>query len=64
MENRDVVLRYRDRTRIEKLAAGARKRLRIVDGRSAYLIGRSGEGANFDPVRALKALLQPNRLPL
>jgi transcription-repair coupling factor (superfamily II helicase) len=64
MENRDVVLRYRDRARIEKLAAGARKRLRIVDGRSAYLIGRSGEGENFDPVMALKALLQPNRVPL
>jgi len=48
----------------QTLAAGARKRLRIVDGRSAYLIGRSGEGANFDPLLALKALLQPNRIPL
>jgi transcription-repair coupling factor (superfamily II helicase) len=64
LEKGDVVFRYRDRPLIEKLAARSRKRLRVVDGRSAYLIGPRGEAANFEPLGAVKALLQPNLVPL
>ncbi|MGE5191846.1 MAG: transcription-repair coupling factor [Deltaproteobacteria bacterium] len=64
LEKQDVVFRYRDRALIEKLAAGSRKRLRVVDQRSAYLVGPTGEGAKFDPLGAVKALLQPIPVPL
>jgi transcription-repair coupling factor (superfamily II helicase) len=64
LEKRDVVLRYRNQALIQKLAAGSRQRLRVVDDRSAYLVGPAEEGANFDPIGAVKALLQPKRIPL
>jgi transcription-repair coupling factor (superfamily II helicase) len=64
MESRDIVVRYRNREKIDRLAALSQKRLRVVDGRSAYLICKNGDGATADPVAALKALLQRNPIPV
>jgi transcription-repair coupling factor (superfamily II helicase) len=64
LEDRFVVLRYRNRSQIELLAARSRKGLRIVDGRSAYLLYQTEDETSADPVAALKALLQSNRVPL
>jgi hypothetical protein len=49
---------------MERLASRSGKRLRIVDGRSAYLVCQQEDGAAADPIEALKALLQQGRLPL
>ena len=64
LENQYVVLRYRHREAMERLASRSGKRLRIVDGRSAYLVCQQEDGAAADPIEALKALLQQGRLPL
>jgi transcription-repair coupling factor (superfamily II helicase) len=64
LEDRFVVLRYRNQEAIERLASRSGKRLRIVDGRSAYLVYQDEDGAARDPIAALKALLQQSRLPL
>lgn len=64
LEGSFIVLGYRNRDRINRLAGLSRKRLRIVDGRSAYLVRQPEEGANLDPVAALKALLQSDGVPL
>lgn len=64
LEEKYVVLRYRNREQIEALASRSRRRLRIVDGRSAYLVYQTEETTNPDPVGAVKALLQPILVPL
>ncbi len=64
LEGEDVVVRYRNRDRMNRLAALSQKRLRVVDDRSAYLICREGDGATPDPVAALKSLLQRSRIPV
>jgi transcription-repair coupling factor (superfamily II helicase) len=64
LEDKYVVLRYRNREAIERLASRSGKRLRIVDGRSAYLVCQNEDEAARDPIDALKALLQQSRLPL
>ena len=64
LEEKYVVLRYRNRERIEALAARSQRRLRIVDARSAYLVYQTEEAENLDPVAAVKALLQPMAVPL
>ncbi len=61
LEKNFVVFGYRNREKIERLAAGSNKRLRVVDGRSAYLLYQKEDGAPADPVEAIKALLQPGR---
>ncbi|HLJ10961.1 MAG TPA: TRCF domain-containing protein, partial [Planctomycetaceae bacterium] len=64
LEKSDVVLRYRNREQVDALAARAIGRLRIVDGRTAYLIRGAGIESNGEPIAALKALLQPNGVRL
>ncbi len=64
LEGADVVVRYRNRDKINRLAALSQRRLRVVDERSAYLVCRNGDGANSDPVAALKTLLQQGRIPV
>jgi transcription-repair coupling factor (superfamily II helicase) len=59
LEEQYVVLRYRNREQIEALASRSEKRLRIVDGRSAYLVYQAELAERADPVEAVKALLQP-----
>lgn len=61
LEKNFVVFGYRNRDKIERLAERSRKRLRVVDARSAYLLYQNEDGTNADPVAAIKALLQPNR---
>jgi transcription-repair coupling factor (superfamily II helicase) len=58
LEKNDLVLAYRHRKRIERLAELSGKRLRVVDAESAYfrLRGREAEPANL--YETLKALLQ------
>jgi len=58
LEKQYVVLRYRNREQVEALASRSRKRLRIVDSRSAYLIWQTEEASDLDPVAAVKSLLQ------
>jgi transcription-repair coupling factor (superfamily II helicase) len=60
LEEKYIVLRYRNREKVEALASRSRGRLRIVDARSAYLIYQTEEAENHDPVAAVKSLLQPN----
>lgn len=64
LEKEFVVFRYRDRSRIESLAARSRKRLRIVDERTAYLLCPPEETAISGRLAAIKALLQPDGVPL
>jgi len=64
LEGKDIVVRYRNREKIERLATLSRKRLRVVDGRSAYLVYQNEDGATANSIAALKALLQQNRIPL
>jgi len=64
LEKEFVVFRYRDRERIEFLASRSRGRLRIVDERAAYLICRPEETSISGRLSAIKALLQPDGVPL
>jgi transcription-repair coupling factor (superfamily II helicase) len=64
LEDRFVVLRYRNRESIERLASRSGKRLRIVDARSAYFVYQNEDEAATDPIAALKVLLQQSRLSL
>jgi transcription-repair coupling factor (superfamily II helicase) len=64
LEEKYIVFRYRNRERIELLAARSGKRLRIVDHRSAYLVYQNEEAESPDPQTAIKALLQPTAIPL
>jgi transcription-repair coupling factor (superfamily II helicase) len=64
LEGKYIVMRYRNRERIETLASRSRRRLRIVDSRSAYLVYQTEEAENPDPVAAVKSLLQPNEVPV
>ncbi len=64
LEDKYIVLRYRNRAQVEALASRSRGRLRIVDARSAYLVYQTGEAENQDPVTAVKSLLQPNAVPV
>ena len=64
LEEKYVVLRYRNREKVEALASHSRGRLRIVDSRSAYLVYQTEVAENLDPVAAVKSLLQPNAVPV
>jgi transcription-repair coupling factor (superfamily II helicase) len=64
LEEKYVVLRYRNREQIETLASRSQRRLRVVDGRSAYLVYQTEEAENADPLTAVKALLQPMTVSL
>ncbi|HEY2253121.1 MAG TPA: transcription-repair coupling factor [Planctomycetaceae bacterium] len=64
LEEKYIVLRYRNREKVEALASRSRGRLRIVDSRSAYLIYQTEEAENHGPVAAVKSLLQPNGVPV
>jgi transcription-repair coupling factor (superfamily II helicase) len=64
LEDKDIVLRYRNRQQIEALALRSGKRLRIVDGRSAYLVYQTELAEKAGPLAAVKALLQPPAVPL
>ncbi|MBS0263981.1 MAG: transcription-repair coupling factor [Planctomycetes bacterium] len=59
LEGADLVLQYRDRGRIEKLAALSGRRLRVVDRRSAYYVDPTLTREKNSLLGALKALLQP-----
>jgi transcription-repair coupling factor (superfamily II helicase) len=58
LEDKFIVLRYRNREQVEALASRSHKRLRIVDSRSAYLVWQTEETSSPDPAAAVKALLQ------
>jgi transcription-repair coupling factor (superfamily II helicase) len=64
LEDKYIVLRYRNREKAETLASRSQGRLRIVDSRSAYLVYQTEEAENHDPVTAVKSLLQPNAVPV
>ena len=64
LEDKYIVVRYRNREKVEALASRSRGRLRIVDSRSAYLVYQTEEAENSDPVTAVKSLLQPNGVPV
>ena len=64
LEDKYIVLRYRNREQVETLASRSRGRLRIVDSRSAYLVYQTEEAEHRDPVAAVKSLLQPNAVPV
>ena len=64
LEDKYIVLRYRNREKVEALASRSRGRLRIVDSRSAYLVYQTEVAENRDPVAAVKSLLQPNAVPV
>jgi transcription-repair coupling factor (superfamily II helicase) len=64
LEGKYIVVRYRNREKVEALASHSRGRLRIVDSRSAYLVYQTEEAENPDPVAAVKSLLQPNGVPV
>lgn len=64
LEDKYIVVRYRNREKVEALASRSRGRLRIVDSRSAYLIYQTEEAEKPDPVAAAKSLLQPNGVPV
>ena len=64
LEEKYIVFRYRNRQKMELLAARSGKRLRIVDHRSAYLVYQNEEGDRPDPRTAIKVLLQPLAIPL
>jgi transcription-repair coupling factor (superfamily II helicase) len=64
LEDKYIVVRYRNREKVEALASRSRGRLRIVDSRSAYLIYQAEEAENPDPVAAVKSLLQPSAVPV
>jgi len=58
LEQSFVVFGYRNPKRIGELAARSGKRLRIVDGRSAYLVLPPGEAEDQGLLDLLKAVLQ------
>ena len=59
LDEKDIVLGYRNRSRIERLAALSQKRLRVVDQHSAYLRMHTPEEQTPDGMyRLLKLLLQ------
>lgn len=58
LEQSFVVFGYRNPKRIGELAARSGKRLRIVDGRSAYLVLPPGETEDLGLLSLLKAVLQ------
>jgi transcription-repair coupling factor (superfamily II helicase) len=58
VEKNDMVLGYRHRTRIERLAELSGKRLRVVDAESAYYRLRGREAQPPQLYETLKALLQ------
>ncbi len=64
LEDKYIVVRYRNREKVEALASRSRGRLRIVDSRSAYLVYQTEEAENRDPIAAVKSLLQPNAVPV
>ena len=64
LEDKYVVLRYRNREKVESLAVHSRGRLRIVDSRMRYLVYQTEEAENPDPVAAVKSLLQPSAVPV
>jgi transcription-repair coupling factor (superfamily II helicase) len=64
LEEKYIVLRYRNREQIETLASRSRKRLRIVDGRSAYFVYQTEFAETHDPLAAVKALLQQPGVPV
>jgi transcription-repair coupling factor (superfamily II helicase) len=64
LEDKYIVVRYRNREKVEALASRSRGRLRVVDSRSAYLVYQTAEAENLDPVAAVKSLLQPNGVPV
>jgi len=64
LEDKYVVVRYRNREKVEALASRSRGRLRIVDSRSAYLVYQTEDTGNHDPIAAVKSLLQPNAVPV
>jgi hypothetical protein len=59
LEEGFIVFQYQDRPRIEQLAARSRRRLRIVDGESAYLPIGKGVADPLLVVEEIKALLRP-----
>lgn len=60
LEDAYAVLQYTDRPRIERLAARSQGRLRVVDGRSAYLpLGKSLPPAE-EILQGVKSLLRPS----
>jgi len=64
LEDRFAVLGYRDAQRIARLADRCGSRLRIVDGRSAYLVldekNRHGMDRHSGLMSELKSVLQPD----
>jgi transcription-repair coupling factor (superfamily II helicase) len=64
LENSFAVFGYRNPQRIRELAAGSGNRLRVVDGRSAYLPMPQEEVSEKVVLEQLKALLQGNGVQL
>jgi len=59
-ENEYLVFAYRDRGRIEQLARGLGRKMRIVDSRSAYLKVPTGPARPNDFFRVAKSVLRSN----
>ncbi|MSR60061.1 MAG: transcription-repair coupling factor [Planctomycetaceae bacterium] len=68
LEDTFAVFGYRNPQRIGELVdqcqAQSQNRLRVVDGRSAYLVLPSGETAGNDLLTTLKAVLQQSAVPV
>jgi hypothetical protein len=64
LEEKYIVVRYRNREKVEALASRSRGRLRIVDSRSAYLVYQTEDADCPDPMAAVKSLLQPDGVPV
>jgi transcription-repair coupling factor (superfamily II helicase) len=62
LDEKDIVLGYRNKTRIERLAAISNKRVRVVDEHSAYLrMQTAAEQAPDGMYHLLKMVLQPGK---
>jgi transcription-repair coupling factor (superfamily II helicase) len=61
LEDHYLVFRYSDRRRIQQLADQSDKKLRIVDGQSAYVTLKKGPVPPDALLKAVKSILQPKR---